>query len=215
MRIALLTSARCGSTSLFHLIEEHLITKKYITISEPFNKDWRNRVGFRVYDVDFFEQHKKIFIKTFISEQQKPNTFIDNDKNYWNWFFNYFDKIILLDRIDKTLQSESLTYHLKKNDPYSWQKKQYYDTSNLTKENIENNKNILLKDSEKMHSFVNDKCPIYYFEDIFIKKNRKIIEGLFKHINLTLNDVMYEKYVLSDTFKIRLNEINNNYKKLI
>jgi hypothetical protein len=215
MRIAILTSARSGSTSLFHLIEAHLISKKYITISEPFNKDWRNKVGFKIYDVDFFKQNKKIFIKTFVSEEQKPNTFINSDKNYWDWFFNYFDKVIILDRKDKTLQSESLTYHLKKEDPYSWQKKQYYDISNITKESIEETKNRLLKDSEKMHSFANNKHPIHYFEDIFIKKDRKIIENLFNYIDLNLNDVLYEKYVLSDTFKVRLEEVNNNFKKLI
>jgi hypothetical protein len=215
MRIAILTSARSGSTSLFHLIEAHLISKKYITISEPFNKDWRNKVGFKIYDVDFFKQNKKIFIKTFVSEEQKPNTFINSDKNYWDWFFNYFDKVIILDRKDKTLQSESLTYHLKKEDPYSWQKKQYYNISNITKESIEETKNRLLKDSEKMHSFANNKHPIYYFEDIFIKKDRKIIENLFNYIDLKLNDVLYEKYVLSDTFKVRLEEVNNNFKKLI
>lgn len=215
MRIAILTSARSGSTSLFHLIDEHLMSQKYLSVSEPFNGYWRGPAGLNTYDIDFFEDKNSVFIKTFVSKLQRPKTFWGNEDGYWDWFFNYFDKIIILDRINKDLQSESLTYHMKKGDLSSWQKKQFYNLSNLKKEDIEDSKNILIEDSEKMHSFTKKGFPIFYFEDIFIKKDRTKIEELFDYLDLRLNEVAYEKYVLSDTFKIRLKEGENKFRGLI
>ena len=134
MRIAVLTNARSGSTSLYNLIESHLINKKYLCVAEPFNFHWRDREGYNNYDVDFFEiQSKNVFIKTFVSKFQIPQAYNDNQNEYWIWFFSYFDKVIILDRRDKILQSESLAYHIKQNNIRAWHKKQHYDLSNISK----------------------------------------------------------------------------------
>ena len=97
MRIAILTSARSGSTSLYHIIEKQLLTRKYYCISEPFNKGWREPAGLNTYDIDYFEDKQDIFIKTFVSSGQKPTTFVDDEHGYWKWFFDYFEKVIILD----------------------------------------------------------------------------------------------------------------------
>lgn len=215
MRIAILTSARTGSTTLYHLIEEHLIKKNYTCISEPFNIEWREKINIQTYDVDFFENKENVFIKTFVSKNQKPISLLDNDASYWNWFFNYFEKVILLDRMDKHLQSESLTYHLKANDIHSWQKKQVYDLSNITSDEIEHNKNVLLSESNLIHSFVKHGYPICYYEDIYLDKDKSKISYVFDYIGIELIDTLYEKYINSDVYKIRLNVGEGRFKSLI
>lgn len=215
MKIAILTSARSGSTSLFHFIEETLSVKKYLCVSEPFNAYWRNPAGLKTYDIDFFENKSDVFIKTFVSELQRPKSFLNDEDGYWQWFFNYFDRVVILDRRDKDLQSESLTYHMKKKDLSSWQKKQYYDLSNIEKEEFENSKTILINDSNKMHELSKLGYPVFYFEDLFIKKDKNIAADLFEYLNLELNEELYEKYINSDLFRIRLNKNENRFGSLI
>jgi hypothetical protein len=215
MKIAILTSARSGSTSLYHLIEESLSGNGYLCVSEPFNAYWRNPAGLKLYDVDFFKDKENVFIKTFVSELQRPAEYFDNETAYWKWFFNYFDKVIILDRKNKHLQSESLTYHMKKKDLFSWQKKQYYDLSNITEEEIEKSRLILNADSEKMINFSKNGYPVFYFEDLFIDKNKETALALFRYIQLDLNDELYQKYINSDLFKIRLNEGDQRFTSLI
>ena len=215
MRIAILTSARSGSTSLYHLIEAHLNKKNHICVSEPFNNYWRDKINIQTYDVDFFENKENIFIKTFVSKTQKPKSLLDNEVGYWDWFFDYFEKIILLDRLDKDLQSESLTYHMKVDDIHSWQKKQEYDLSITTSEEINNSKNALINESNMLHNFSKKGYPLYYFEDIFIKKDKSKIDNIFEYLNIDLNELIYNEYVISDAFRIRLNENESKFKSII
>lgn len=215
MRIAILTSARSGSTSLYHLIEAHLNKKNHICISEPFNNYWRDKINIQTYDVDFFENKENIFIKTFVSKTQKPKSLLDDELSYWDWFFDYFEKIIILDRLNKDLQSESLTYHMKKDDILSWQSRQFYDLSNIEQNEIDNSKSILINESNLLHSFSQKGYPIYYYEDIYLKKDKSKIDDMFKYLNIDLNEAMYNNYVVSDAFKIRLSENEVKFKSII
>jgi hypothetical protein len=169
----------------------------------------------KLYDTSFFEKKENIFIKTFISDLQIPKEFKEDNNLYWDWFFSYFDKVIILDRKNKDLQSESLTYHLKSKDFYSWQKKQFYDLSKIEKEEIENNKNILIQESKKKYLFSQRGYPLYYFEDLFINKNMEIIESLFNYLNLEPKKDLIEKYIISDSFKIRINSNDERFKSII
>lgn len=215
MKIAILTSARTGSTSLYRLIEKHIRNLKFICVSEPFNNEWRSVDGLKTYDIDFFENLDNVFIKTFVSPNQTPNSFKDDRNSYWNWFFNYFDKVILLDRNNKDLQSESLAYHLSKNNSKTWQNKQYYDLSNISSEQIESTKLHLIKESEIIHSYTKLGYPIFYFEDLYINKNKNKILEIFEYIDLKLNDNIYNEIVVSDIYKIRLDANENKFKSLI
>lgn len=214
MRIAILTSARSGSTSLFRLIEEHLDSSNYVLISEPFNNHYWKVTG-KSFDYTYFENKNNVLIKTFIGNSQIPKSFTNNVNKYWDWFFQYFEKIIILDRQNKQLQSESLVYHLKKKYLKNWHQKDYYDLTDIKPEDIKKTKKILIGDSEKMHLISKRGYPIFYYEDIFIKKNKKIINDLFNYIEVALSEAMYQKYVFNDTFKVRLNEKPNYIKSLI
>jgi len=215
MRIAILTSARSGSTSLYHLIEKHLLPQKYICISEPFNNFWRDKIGLPTYDTDFFVDKENIFVKTFVSKNQKPKSLEDNEDEYWKWFFGYFDKVILLNRLNKDLQSESLTFHMKSNDIHSWQKKQFYDLSNISKEEIENSKQVLIKEFETLNWVYKMGYPMFDFEDIFIKKDKSVVEEIFSYINVDLKNPLYESIIKSDLYRVRVGSGEERFKGLI
>jgi hypothetical protein len=215
MRVAILTSARSGSTSLYHLIEGHLVKKQYKCYSEPFNNYWREKINIQTYDVNHFENMKDVFIKTFVSRTQKPKSLLGNEEGYWDWFFGYFEKVILLDRLDKDLQSESLAYHMKKDDIHSWQKRQVYDLSITTQEEIQNSKNVLLYESNMIHEFSKKGYPLYYFEDIFIKKDRTKINDIFEYLGIDLLESLYNDYVYSDAGKIRMTNKDVRSRNLI
>lgn len=203
MRIAILALARSGSTSMFHLINEHLLFEQYISISEPFNYR-RPSQGLTSYDINFFKNKNNVFVKTFISKLHRPKSFLNNEEGYWDWFFSYFDKIILLDRINKDLQSESSAWHLNKNSMHSWQTQQYYDMTSVPTELIAIVKEDLIKASQKMHKFSEKGYPIFYFEEIFIEKNKNKLKELFEYIELKLDDTLYDSYVFSTKNIIRL-----------
>jgi hypothetical protein len=213
MRIAVLTSARSGSTSLFYFIKNHL-NKDYITISEPFNDDWRTHYGYNKFKIDFFKNKSNIFIKTFVSVDQIPLEFIGKEDEYWIWFKQYFDKIILLDRKNKDLQSESLAYLMTKKNNFSWQRKQFYDLNLVTEEQLKHAKNRLLFESEFIHSMSNE-YPLFYFEDIYIKKDKETVKTLLKYLDLELMDIFYNMFIESDEQRVRLSEEEAKIKKLI
>ena len=55
-----------------------------------------------------------------------------------------------------------------------------------------------------MHSFAKNGYPLYYFEDLFIKKDKQQAQDLFDYIELPLLEDDYEEFINSDTHKIRL-----------
>jgi hypothetical protein len=204
MKIMLLTTARTGSTSLFYLLKSHLEKDNYICVSEPFNNKWRNYMGYKNYMQSDFINETNVFIKTFVN--QIPIDIVNENKEYYNWFISYFDKIILLDRKDKQSQSESLKYHEKQKNPKNWHTKQYYDLSNITTNEIETTKNKLINEAEILYKLNNIGYPIFYYEDIFVKKDKNKIKEIFNYIGLLLDDASYEKHIKSDNGKIRLSK---------
>lgn len=203
MRIALLTSPRTGSTTLYELIVKHLNFDNYIMESEPFNYYWRHDMALKQYDINFFSDQKNVFIKTFIDEGHIPLIFQNDSKYYWDWFFEYFDKIILLDRSNKFLQSESFLYHNTHSNFKGWHKKGYYNLSNITKPEIENLVNKLSTESQKLFEYSQIGYPLFFYEDIYLKKNKNKLIEMFEYIGITLDDGLYKKYILSSELKVR------------
>lgn len=215
MKIAILTSERTGSTTLFHMIREHLVTNSYLCHIEPFNQFLNKNIGRVVYDTEFYKNKNKIFIKTFLSPIHRPKDFLEKENEYWVWFFNYFDKIILLDRKDKTLQSESFTFHSIKSGVTGWHKRQFYDLSNINQEFIDRIKYTFFEESEKLHEISKKGYPIFYFEDIYIERKKSVIQNMFEYIGIELNDQIYTKHVFSDGNRVRLKDGEPPYSYLI
>jgi hypothetical protein len=216
MKICILATGRCGSTSLFHCIDKHL-PKFYYSAYEPFHKLKK------IIDInDFFlELNKKenVFIKTLIgqgSERFNINngepiyTDIVENIEFNSWIYNTFDKIILLDRREELLQIESIAYHTFLNNDLIWHRKKYYDVNKIpsatlkyTQEALLDNKNML-KDFGLKYQF-----KTYYYEDIFVDKNMKIINEIFNYLTIQPNKEMIETYILSDEYKVRLDKKHN------
>jgi hypothetical protein len=215
MRIALLTSERTGSTTLFNLIREHIESSEYICHCEPFNQYLHEKSNIKVYDSNFYKNKKNVFIKTFLSDVHRPKDFIGNDEEYWDWFFKYFEKIIILDRKNKTLQSESFTYHAIKGKPSGWHKRQYYDFNGIEDGHIEYRKNIFNEESKKLHEISEMGHPIVYFEDIYMSRDKTVLKNVLEYIGVNLIDTLYETYILSDSFRVRLNKGESPFIRLI
>lgn len=213
MRIAILASERTGSTTLYNFLKNHLINSQYHCHCEPFNSVLKDKINRKVYPIEFYNDKNNVLIKTFLNNLHIPPNTIVSD--YWEWFFNYFEKIILLDRRDKNLQSESFSYHESNNDVLSWQRKQFYDMSKIDKLNIENRKKIFTEESKILFEYSKKGYPLFYYEDIFLNKDMSVIKSMVDYINLPLNNDHYKNFILLDTYKVRLSECESKFNSLI
>jgi hypothetical protein len=204
MRICILSIGRSGSTSLYNTIIRHF-GKKYYSIGEPFNDLIKRANNIDKNQFDLISKKDNVIIKTILTH--KPSGMDDN--SFYNWLFTFFDKIILLDRLDGKLQAESFSYlvHTKNE---QWHKKQFYDMSLVPKnfieewkDRLENLKKILFDLSIKYNK------KIYYYEDIFVDKNMKIINEIFDYLEIKMDENIINEFIISNDRKVRLNEKNN------
>jgi hypothetical protein len=204
MKICILSIGRCGSTSLYTAIVKHL-TRHYYCVGEPFN-DKINRI-FKIDEnqFDLISKKENVLIKTILTH--KPNGMDSNTFN--NWLFTFFDKIILLDRLDKKSQAESFSYlvHTKNKE---WHTRQFYNMSLVPNGFIEEWDHRLdnLKKTLGELSIKHNK-KIYYYEDIFVDKNMDIINEIFDYLELEIKHDIINEYILSDDRKVRLKEKKN------
>lgn len=211
-----MATGRCGSGSLFNCIDKHL-PKFYYSMNEPFHK--LNKM----IDVNgiFLELNKKknVFIKTLIGQGTERFTIKDgeliqtdiNEKiEFNNWFYNTFDKIILLDRREERLQIESMAYHDYLNNDLVWSKKKYYEINKIPPTLLEHTKKTLEYTKNDLKNFgLKHNIKTYYYEDIFIDKNMDIINEIFDYIGIVPNKEVIETYILSEEFKVRLDKRRN------
>lgn len=202
MKICLISTGRAGSTSLYQLIKSHL-PNDYYTVVEPWNKGWKRNEELTGTELGMILKNDNVFIKTIVD--QLPEN--ENIKSFENWLFTFFDKIILLDRLDDTLQVESMTWHGSFNRGKSWHEKEFYDLAKIPKDTIDEQK-IILNDRK---SIINDystiyKKKIYYYEDIFIYHNMNEINEIFDFLGLKLNEKYLFEYVISKEKKVRINK---------
>lgn len=212
MKILILCTGRTGSTSLFNLISSHLQYKNCFL--EPFTNSENTIKRWGVRDtIEPYVGLDNVVIKTFITSF-KPDADFDDYPTYWDWMCKHFDKIILLSRENKQLQAESLVYHLKIrhtiNDYNNWHKKKYYDLNPNDESDIQNTINYLHQSDEAMIPFIEKGYPHFTFEDLFIRKDKKLMMDLFEYINIELDMILYEKFVVSDNNVVRLTEKPTN-----
>jgi hypothetical protein len=202
MKICIISTGRAGSTSLYQLIKKHLPID-YYTITEPWNRGWKRNEELTGTELDIILKHDNVFIKTIVG--QLPEN--ENIKNFENWLFIFFDKIILLDRLDDTSQVESMAWHGLFNRGKSWHEKEFYDLEKIPKDTIDTHE-IILNDRKNI---INDystiyKKKIYYYEDIFIHHNMNEINEIFDFLGLKLNEKYLVEYVISKEKKVRIDK---------
>jgi hypothetical protein len=204
MRICILSVGRTGSSSLYNAIKKHL-SNDYYSVSEPFEGSINRPNSFDKDQFGLISKKDNVLIKTIINQtpEGKDEKFINE------WIFTFFDRVILLDRLDKTKQVESFSY-LTYTKNKRWHRKQFYDMSIVPEKIVKewDNKIGELKKIFSDLSIKNDK-KIYYYEDIFIDKNMNTLNEIFDYIGINMNIGVIKKYILSETSKVRLEEKMN------
>lgn len=201
MKICIVSTGRAGSTSLYNLIKNHL-TKDYYFITEPFNEKITRVSEIAANQLEFISKRENVLIKTIINQRPENTTedFIDE------WIFTFFDKIILLDRLDIKSQVESFAY-LIHTDAKIWHVKQVFNLSKVPEEVIEEWYGKVTYSKERIDYYskkLNKK--IYYYEDIFINKNNEIIKEIFDYLEITIDPKLVDEWIFSDEKKVRIPE---------
>jgi|694.fasta_scaffold137166_3 hypothetical protein len=206
MKICILSTGRAGSTSLYNLLKKHLPSNYYCCL-EPFNPGMDKHVDVNVNQKLVIESEENVLIKTLIGQTQKN---VDLEDTHV-WLFENFDKIILLDRLDKQLQLESFSYQSFNNG--NWHEKKRYRMEMVPKDIIDTNIKRLEHSTNKINELskrYNKK--IYYYEDIFLDNNIETINEIFNLINETPNEELLNFWVISDKKRVR---VKDDEKKLL
>jgi hypothetical protein len=202
MKICIISTGRSGSTSLYQLIKKHLPID-YYTITEPWNKGWKRNNELTGTELDIILKHNNVFIKTIVG--QLPEN--ENIKTFENWLFTFFDKIILLDRLDDMSQVESMAWHGLFNRGKSWHEKEFYDLEKIPKDVIDKQKSTLNDRKNIINDYsIQYNKKIYYYEDIFIYHSMGVINEIFDSLGLKLNEKYLVEYVISKEKKVRINK---------
>ena len=179
--ISILCTSRSGSTSLTTFIAK-CINKS--AIHSPFlsNKD---------YSIDILNQDN--LYKLMIHNLPKE---FDNMLDYGYEIIKKSETVILLDRLNKREQAESLVFKkMKYGDSFEYyQLKEYYNKEYLDESNIDTaisyykDHSMVLKElSEKFD------IPIWYYENIFYDKEK--LKELCEYCGVSYDENYYKKYM--------------------
>ncbi len=202
MKICILSTGRAGSTSLYNAMKAHL-DNSYYSIAEPFNKNFNRVVLVVENQYEHIQKFENSLIKTIIF-QNPPEM---DKETYHDWVFEYFDKVILLDRRDKKLQIESFAYHMYTKQVDWHLIKKRYKLSNIPKEFMDeivdrvDRSTIAIDEIAKKHN-----QKVYYYEDIFVDHNLDVIKEIFDEVNISINEELIDRWLISDDKKVRIDE---------
>lgn len=181
MKVLILASPRSGSTILIRSLSKHL---KLYPYGEPFN------YGLNRPKIEYpLNLSKNSIVKTLV--YQVPESYTNNEVDFYDEFKDNFDKVILLTR--KTLQEtyESYAYnyfyHPDGNWPFKyWYKEVPFNDKLFTA--VERDYNKILDYSKRWD------IPVTLYEDLYSGNKNRILQ-CFKSWNLDLNfDEMF-KYI--------------------
>jgi hypothetical protein len=197
MKICILATGRCGSTSLYSCIKEHL-NVEYTFLEEPFDRYKTTKKGLTI---DF--NTPNVLIKTLIGQ-------IPNEKDgmmVYEWIFQTFDKVILLDRKNKIEQVESFAFHTTNNIKDRHNRKRVYYFNSISDEVMDKWELDINIASEFLTTLSKENNKkIYYYEDLFVNKDQLIIDEIFKYLNLTPIKESIDRWIISDNKKVRITE---------
>lgn len=211
MKIAIVCNGRSGSTSLTYFINcVSLSQKKNLSLFfEPFNyRNLDNEIKLKT--IDDIVNKKNVLLKTFIDRDNYPYDSFKSNEEYWDWVYEFFDKIIVLEREDKRMQSESLVYHLKisrdKTVTPHWHKQKYYDLGEEDENTIVELSKHLESESNFLRDISKKGYPLFTYEDLFVKKDFIVIKKLLDYVELDYNQKCVDKWINSPYKKVRLKE---------
>lgn len=212
MRVLILGTPRSGSTSLVRLVNSHINLPNYKMVIEPFNNslyfDGNNTI-------ETLLQYENILVKNLFligNDEYPKDSFIDVFE-YLNWCYTYFDKIIVLDRRNRIAQSESFVINetMWREKGIGWHTKKIYDLDRIDKSYLETMIDRYTKSSKILNDIAyTNNFPIFYYEDIFLNHNMKVVKKLFEYLGMDLDVEMYNKYVISNELQVRIDKNKQN-----
>jgi hypothetical protein len=217
MRIAIVCNGRSGSTSTFYYLKCCLARerKKYDSFFEPFNfiNPDREDTYNQLKTIDEIINKKNILIKTFIDSDNYPYESFKSVEDYWEWFYSFFDKIIVLERKNKRLQAESLTYHLKisknRTPLQNWHTQKYYELTEDDEDTIIELTHHLESAASGLKSISDMGYPLFYYEDLFVDKDIETIKRLNEYCEIEYNQSCIDEWINSPYKKVRIEEKSN------
>ena len=132
---------------------------------------------------------------------------------YLNWCYTYFDKIIVLDRKNRIAQSESFVINetMWREKGIGWHTKKIYDLDRIDKSYLETMIDRYTKSSKILNDIAyTNNFPIFYYEDIFLNHDIKVVKNLFEYLEMDLDVEMYNKYVISKELQVRIDKNKQN-----
>jgi hypothetical protein len=212
MKILLLGTPRSGSTSLVRLINSHINLPNYKMVIEPFNNslyfDGNNTI-------ETLLQYENILVKNLflVGNDEYPKESFDNVYEYFNWCYSYFDKILILDRKDKTTQSESFVINetMWREKGVDWHTQKIYNIETIEPVYLNTMVDRYTESSQILNNISKEEnLPLFYYEDIFLEKSRKHIDELFSYLDIELNESNYMEYILSPHRRVRIDKNKQN-----
>lgn len=204
MKICILATGRCGSSSLFNCIKEHL-NDEYLFLEEPFDRYKTSKLGFTIDN-----NSSNVLIKTLVG--QTPQLDKKSVIKFYDWIFQTFDKVILLDRKNKKEQTESFAYHTENKTKNKHNNKRYYYLNHISVDKIKEWNLNLDTASQFLETQSTDKnSKIYYYEDIFVNKDKSVINEIFDYLELKQIKESIDNWIISDDKKVRTMEKRDKF----
>ena len=180
MKICIISSiGRSGTTSLYNLISLCL-PKYYISLNEPFGPHQTGN------EMNVIEHTPDILVKELLNHTVRDEVFP------YEWVYQTFDKVVVMERRNKREQAESHAFHsYNKANFKTWHDRKEYDLSNIPEEYIKS----LADQSENLMQY--HKGNIYYYEDVFMEHNLDLLMEIMNSVGVTevpkkvLNDYFY------------------------
>lgn len=202
MKICILATGRCGSTSLFWCIKDHL-HDEYVYLTEPFDGYKKNKENIRI-DTNTSD----VLLKTLVGQ-------IPNEKDgmmVYKWIFETFDKVIILDRKNKIEQTESFAFHTSNKIRDRHNVKRVYYLNGIPDDVINKWEVDLNIASDLLTAYSIDyNSKIYYYEDIFVNKDMLVINEIFNYLELKPIEESINSWLISDNKKVRISEKRDKF----
>ena len=218
MKILILASPRSGSTSLTLLLKEHL-DKTFNVFFEPFNPKFYNNYkskGNDFIDCEPLKKYENLLVKSIILVDyiEYPTNVFSNENQYIDWCISFFDKVIVLDRLNKTEQSESFVINetTQKLTGIGWHVPKIYDTNNIDLNFYNNMFESLNKTKDRLIEIVNKyHLPYFLYENLYTKDNKNEISRLFECLEIEPNGEYVDEYINNKNRRVRIEPpINKN-----
>ena len=188
MKICIISSiGRSGTTSLFDMMSLCL-PRYYTCLNEPFGPFQKG------HEMNYIENASNVLVKELLNHTVKDEVFP------YDWMYQTFDRVIVMERRNKWEQAESHAAHSYKRVDYkSWHSRKEYDLSNIPEEYIKS----LADQSEDLMQY--HKGNIYYYEDLFMNYNLDLLMEIMNYVGITdVPEQVLKDYFYSPKKKVRI-----------